>query len=454
MDVVAVEDISGSELLDHVGDLAATLHRCEVEILRAAVQHAYLRNADSLDPGESAKPGRERARRIGGEGTPEVTEFAAAELGARIGKSTISASLLMADGLDLVHRLPQLWRGVESGEVRVYLARLVARKTRDLTPEHAAYVDERVARYADGRLNWTRFQALVEGAVAASDPDATAERERKAAEQQLARPTRSDEPDHGLRGFYVRAPFATVAVFDAALQRIADILRDLGDAESVDKRRVTALLVLSRPDLAAQLIAAYQAWRDRPEDPPDLPDPRPTDARVGPQPELDWATLLPAVTVYVHVYAGPDADGVARVERCGALTEHWVRDHLSPHANVTVRPVLDLEGQAPVDAYEIPDRHRRAVRLMTPADTFPYSTSLDPDQIDHTEPYRHGPDAIGAGQSRLGNYGPMSTPHHRLKTHGRWRVKQPFLGIYLWRDPHGAHYLVDHTGTRSLTRAA
>jgi hypothetical protein len=52
----------------------------------------------------------------------------------------------------------------------------------------------------------------------------------------------------------------------------------------------------------------------------------------------------------------------------------------------------------------------------------------------------------------VGNYGPLSTPHHRLKTFGRWTVKQPFPGIYLWRDPHGAHYLVDHTGTRPLAR--
>ena len=35
--------------------------------------------------------------------------------------------------------------------------------------------------------------------------------------------------------------------------------------ETLDRRRVKALLVLSRPDLAAQLIAGYQAWRDRPE---------------------------------------------------------------------------------------------------------------------------------------------------------------------------------------------
>ena len=158
--------------------------------------------------------------------------------------------------------------------------------------------------------------------------------------------------------------------------------------------------------------------------------------------------------VYAHLYAGPDSVGIDRVEGCGPMTETWIRDHLSPHAKVSLRPVLDIEGLAPVDAYEIPERHRQAVQLMTPADTFPYSSSLTPDQIDHTEPYKHGPDAIGAGQSRVGNYGPMSTPHHRLKTHGRWTVKQPFPGIYLWRDPHGALYLVDHTGTRALSDVA
>jgi hypothetical protein len=296
---------------------------------------------------------------------------------------------------------------------------------------------------------------LVDGLVAAADPEATAERERQAAEQQLARPTRREEDDHGLRGFYIRAPFATVAVFDAALQRIADILADLGDTDSIDRRRVKALLVLSRPDIAAQLIAAYQAWRDRPEDSIDLPDDGTAPApKVGERPAIDWSALLPQVVVYVHLYGGPDSDGIARVEGCGAMSEAWIRDHLSPHSKVTVRPVLDVEGQAPVDAYEIPDRHRWAVRLMTPADTFPFSSSLSPHQIDHTVPFRHGPDAVGAGQSRLGNYGPMTTPHHRLKTFGRWTVKQPFAGIYLWRDPYGALFLVDHTGTRALSQAA
>jgi Domain of unknown function (DUF222) len=449
MDVVAIDDMSGEELLDHVGALAATQRRCEVQILEAAVQHAYLHNGDSLDPDESRKPGRERARRLGGDGTPDVGEFAAAELGARLGMSTISAGLLMGDGLDLMHRLPRLWRRVESGEVRVHLARLVARKTRDLTPEQAAYVDSRVAPYADGRLTWTRFQALVDGVVAAADREAAAERERSASEQQFARPTRrDDERDPGMRGFYIRAPFGTIAVLDATLDRIAQILADLGDSDTLDQRRVKALLVLCRPDVAGRLFAGYDRGP--------VVSTRSTDGSVesASDPVIDWEELLPQVVVNVHVYAAPDSEGIARVEGCGAVTEAWVRDHLSSHARVTIRPVLDIEGQAPVDSYEIPERHRQAVHLMTPADTFPFSSSLDPVQIDHTVPFQHGPGSVGAGQSRVGNYGPMTTPHHRLKTFGRWTLEQPFPGIYVWRDPYGALYLVDHTGTRALSRAA
>jgi hypothetical protein len=465
MQAAAIDEMSGSQLLDHVEALAVEKQRCEVEILRAAAQHACLHGAETLHPAQPHEPGRERAVRIGGEGTPEITDFAAALLGARLGISSWSAHELAADALDLKHRLPQLWARVERLEVQPYLARHVARKTRNLTPGQAAYVDDRMAECADGRLTWTRFQARLEAIVKAADPETAAAQERAAAEQQIAKVTRSDE--HGMRGFYIRAPFATIAVFDAALERIAQILADLGDTECRDRRRVKALLILARPDLAAQLVADYQVWIDRPADPPELPaetcgdeaqsDNSQSDAepRSGDKPEIDWATLLPQVVVTLHVYAGHDSEGIARVEGYGPVTEAWVRDHLSPQARFSIRPVLDIPGLAPVDSYEIPDRHRQAVEIMTPADIFPFSSLLSGGhQIDHTRPFRHGREAVGAGQSRVGNYGPMSVLHHRIKTFGGWTVKQPFPGIYLWRDPHGALYLVDNTGTRALRPAA
>ena len=96
------------------------------------------------------------------------------------------------------------------------------------------------------------------------------------------------------------------------------------------------------------------------------------------------------------------------------------------------------------------------MRLRTPADCFPYSCDTTSKvDVDHTRPYDHTAVASSGGeqtlQSRLENYGPLGRFHHRIKTHGTWTLRQPFDGLYLWRDPHGQVYLVDHTGTHKIT---
>lgn len=35
----------------------------------------------------------------------------------------------------------------------------------------------------------------------------------------------------------------------------------------------------------------------------------------------------------------------------------------------------------------------------------------------------------------------------------RHRQAVPFPGIFVWRDPHGATYVVDHSGTRRIPTA-
>jgi hypothetical protein len=125
----------------------------------------------------------------------------------------------------------------------------VARRTRDLTLEQAAYVDSRVVESADGRIPWTRFEGLVNGAIAASDPEAAAAREEEQARRQFASATRSTE--EGMRGFYVRAPFHVVARLDAIVAHLARVLADLGDTDPEDARRVKAVLVLTDPRRAA-----------------------------------------------------------------------------------------------------------------------------------------------------------------------------------------------------------
>jgi hypothetical protein len=124
------------------------------------------------------------------------------------------------------------------------------------------------------------------------------------------------------------------------------------------------------------------------------------------------------------------------------------------HCQVSVRPVLDLRDQLPVDAYEVPSAMREAVRLSRPSSVFPWTTA-GPSRVDldHTVPFVPLKAGGPAGQTRVDNLGPMGRFGHRVKTHGRgWRHRQPEPGVYLWRTPHGYWFRVDQHGTRPLGR--
>ena len=358
VDVMALDGMSEDELLDYADVCAETARRAEVDLIRVAYQWAVLHSADRLDPVEAALPGREKARRLGGPGVPEVSEFAAAELGARIGRSPYAAARFMADAQDLHHRHVQLWGRVQTGEVRPSYARHVVTRTRELSVEQAAYVDAAVAESADGRISWSRFEALVEAKVKAADPETARAKEEKASRATFAKKLYGEA--NGMASFMVRADVATIDQLEHYATTKADQLKDAMPGADEDTRRVHAMLLAANP---------------------------------GATPETPAPDLLPTVTLHVHVYAGdadydPETgrqDRIARVEGHGPVTEAWVRHVLGPKAKFRIEPVMDLAGQAPVDAYEIPDRHRRAVHLMTPADTFPYGANLSrKKQVDHT----------------------------------------------------------------------
>ncbi len=501
------------ETLDVVEALWLDAVEGNCEIFMSAAHYADLCSGDGLPRRGSGKvlPGMERSVQLGGEGTPHVAEFAAAAFGARLRMGSLGGRGMLADALDVRHRLPDTWARVVAREARVPWVRHLARKTRHLSPEAARKVDADLAGSVDGSMPWSRFSLRLDARIIAADPELAARREEEKRREAFAKATRSSED--GMKGFYLRAPIAVVVRFDATVTFIAEALKALGDTDDEDERRVKACLLLANPMQAVELLAAYAAHRARTGATDDVPL-LPTDEAQAPsgphdhgggdaeddEPEvapgvapgvprvfrpaelpgwlagacdpttslgavlMDWPKLLPRVNVFLHlaeetVQAARDGtpDGVVRWEGEGPVTLQYVREHLAPYHAFTITPVVDLAGQEPVDAYEIPARHRRAVRLRTPADCFPFAANLDPVDIDHTQAYEHGRvrsdgQAQEQPQSRMDNYGPMGRFSHRIKTHGRWQVRQPFDGIYLWRDPQGHHYLVDHTGTRKVTQ--
>ncbi|HYU87024.1 MAG TPA: DUF222 domain-containing protein, partial [Kribbellaceae bacterium] len=94
-------------------------------------------------------PGMEQTVVYGGDGCPEVAEFAPVEFGAALGVSSTAACALIGDALALRHRLPKTWARVRAGAVQPWRARKIAAATHRLSRAAAALVDARVAPIAD-----------------------------------------------------------------------------------------------------------------------------------------------------------------------------------------------------------------------------------------------------------------------------------------------------------------
>jgi hypothetical protein len=91
----------------------AELKSAECRMLQLACAWA---DAHYLDSGsKDYQPLIQRACAWAGEGTPEVSEYGAAELGSLQGTGMAAARALIADALDLRYRLPQLWDRVLTG---------------------------------------------------------------------------------------------------------------------------------------------------------------------------------------------------------------------------------------------------------------------------------------------------------------------------------------------------
>jgi hypothetical protein len=160
--------------------------------------------------------------------------------------------------------------------------------------------------------------------------------------------------------------------------------------------------------------------------------------------------------LYLHLHQNSftrDATGVARFEGVGPVTAAQAIEILGDHCHVTIRPVIDIAHQAPVDGYETPAAMREALQLRNPTCVSPWATQQGRHRdAEHTVPYLD-PDKGGPpGQTSMENLALIGRFPHRLKTHGRWRLKQPTPGTFLWRSPNGWYFYIDHTGTHPIPK--
>ncbi len=262
MEAERIEAMSGQRCADALVAEVARERACGARRLVLVAQWAVLHNGDSLEQRRDSAgrllPGTEQARTYGGEGTPEVAEFAVHELALLLGLPEPIARGELADVLDLTHRHPLLWARVlqtadcdapgrdpalAAGMVQAWQARYVARRCRHakLSAEAARWVDQRTTKHL-GDQAWSRFQELVDARIKAADPVLAEQRRRE--REATKRVTVSRTNDEGLKSLTVLLPAAQIIVMMARIHQIALILRAHGATAPLGELEADAAFLL------------------------------------------------------------------------------------------------------------------------------------------------------------------------------------------------------------------
>jgi hypothetical protein len=431
---------SGTTTLDAAAVLAAARraraaeNAAAAEVLEQVVAWARLHEVSDLDDAAtwwvgSKDLGQDTGIPLAGSGAPLVSEFAVAEIAAALGLSAGSGRVLVAQALELAHRLPKVWARVQAGSLPAWRARRIAEETLTLSIEAAAWVDTQVAPFAH-KTGPAQTQRLVEEAIARFMPEYAAERRDRAADQRHVSIEHDQVSFAGTSRVHGELDLADALDLEDALAAGAAQLAELGCTDSLDVRRAAALGALARGQHPLDLTPAGGPIRQREIV---LFVHLSQDAVRGHQPESP---------VWLENAGGQLLTATQIAEWCG----------LPETGKVTVKPVLDLNIRQAVDGYRPPDRIAEAVRLRDRTCVFPFcqrpARACD---LDHLEPYDPGGPP---GQTSTANLACLCRLHHRMKTHGGWTYTMVEPGVFLWRSPHGHTWLRDHAGTTDLTPPA
>ena len=336
---------------------------------------------------------------------------------------------LVAEAVELRHRLPRLWALVKDGRLQAWKARRVAQATTQLSADAVAFVDRHLAVTArSNRL--PALNPVLHEARLRCDPD------QAAAVEQHALHHRGVWLDHrestATTLLTARLDTLDALDLDATVGNLAGLMGRLGDARTLDVRRASALGLLAHPQRALDLAAG---------------------AGTGTDPGAGSGVNGSRGTLYLHVTLADltTTTGSSAVERLGTASLTLLRDWLPRLSGVTIRPVLDPTRSDAVDAHDPPTWMRELVILRDGHCVFPGcgvdARSCD---LDHLDPYvpldRGGP----PGQTTPANLACLCRRHHRAKTFAGWRYRrlpdpperdQPGPR-YEWTSPHLRTYRV------------
>ena len=439
-------DLAEGALLSEATEVEALLREGEVHKLRIAYQWAVAHPA--LDACETVSGPVLPAvlstpECLGGPGTPAVAAFTPEPLAAAMGCSPAAASTLLADALDLHHRLPLLWDQTRALLVPAWKARRVATRSRDLSYDAARWLDRQVAGRVSS-LSAPALDRLVAEAAARCDGDDLADRsegQRSAWDVVLTQP----DPQRYAGTSELRATGDTLDLtrFHDVVCAEAEAMGALGDQDSLGVRKAKALGVIAdaqaRLDLASLVGTADPEAYER--------------ARRDAIGRRDAKVRLYLHASLADVVAGA-AGATGSVEGLGPVTLDLIREWAG-RSRVTIQPLLHVatDDRWSVDQHDPPPRMAEQVRLRDETCVFRWcgrpSRQCD---LDHREPFVDPGDGGPPGQTSPDSLAPLCRRHHRAKTAGRWTYERTGPGSYLWTGPAGLTVLVTPHGTVAVPR--
>ena len=392
-------------------------------VMRAAARWASMHSTASLVG--PADGWHESCLPLGGEGCPEVAEFAVVEFAASLGKSTEAGRRYLSHAVEGCYRLTRCWARLEAGELQAWRLGFIAERTLCLSPEAAAFVDTHVAPVAH-KIGPAQLDRMITEAVARFDPDRAEAERRAAADHRHFDIALAQSDVTGTVHIDGEVDLADALDLEAVVAAGAEEQRALGSTESLDVRRAIAVGELARGQRTLELSSE----------------------------NAETVTRRPARQVVLHVHlsraavAGPGTDQLARVREVpGPVTVEQVRLWCgNPDTQVTVEPVIDLAEHIHVDSYQASQRLKDQVELRDATCVFPRCTRpAHRCDLDHRVAHADG------GPTCSCNLAPVCRRHHRAKTTGGWNYLTIEPGVHLWRSPLGYQFLRDATGTLDVT---
>ncbi|MGY4767128.1 hypothetical protein ACXC9Q_09430 [Kribbella sp. CWNU-51] len=352
-------------------DLLASAAEHDVEARRVDARrllHAqiyadrYHPSAHPGRPGRRSCDGRERAVVLGGDGCPEILEFAIAEFAVMLGISPRVAANYLGRAVALRHRFPFTWARVQAGEATAWKACRIVADCAKLTQDAAAYVDQRIAPLIDSITPY-RLNKIVTAAKLHADP---ALARAEAAEQARERGVfvgRSDP--HGTKTMYIKAAAGAVIRNKATLDAIAEALKTFGDTRPVQHRRADAVGIIADPRYTQELLTQARHHRLHNPATTDTPDTAPTTTAPDTAPTAT-ATDTIGPTAAPDIAAAPALGRRCRSRDVDLLDDRATdrdepgpddeADRDAPHPSTTDLPdPLDTPNTMPIQPFDPSD---------------------------------------------------------------------------------------------------